>query len=64
MRRLGVRPPKRAHDAIAEAAVQYGQAIVKFPDNKGWVDLLDRVTSGAEDWKTLAAIKNKKGLRW
>lgn len=49
-----------AAGTIAEEAAQYGQAIVKFPDGKGWSDLLGRVTPGDEGWKTLATMKNKK----
>lgn len=49
-----------AAGAIADAATQYSQAIVKFPDGRGWADLLNRVTPGDEGWKTLATMKNKK----
>lgn len=49
-----------AAGAVIDAATQYGQAIVKFPDGKGWADLLNRVTPGDEGWKTLTTMKNKK----
>ena len=38
--------------------------MVKFLDGKGRIGLLSRVASDDESWKTLATMKNKKGLRW
>ena len=46
--------------AAADAAEQYGQAIVKFPKGAGWGDLINRKTPGWEDWKQLGILKDGK----
>lgn len=45
---------------IADAASQWDQAIVRFPEGAGWNDLLNRKTPGWEDWKQLGILKDGK----
>lgn len=46
---------------VAEAAVQYDHAIVKFPEGIGWDDLLNRKTPGWEQFKQCGGFgKNGK----
>lgn len=44
----------------ANAAAQYNQAIVRFPDGAGWGDLIGRKTPGWEEWKQLGILKDGK----
>lgn len=46
--------------AAADAAAQYGQAIVRFPEGAGWHDLMGRKTPGWEEWKQLGILKDGK----
>lgn len=47
-----------AASAAVDAMEQWDQAIVRFPKNTGWNDLLNRKTPGWEDWKQLGSLKN------
>lgn len=46
--------------AAADAAEQWSHAVVRFPDNIGWNDLLNRKTPGWEEWKQLGSLKDGK----
>ena len=43
---------------VVNAAAQYNQAIVRFPEGAGWGDLLNRKTPGWEEWKQLGILKD------
>ena len=45
---------------VADAAGQWNQAIVRFPEGAGWNDLLNRKTPGWEEWKQLGILKDGK----
>lgn len=46
--------------AGADAAAQFGQAIVRFPQGVGWNDLLLRKAPGWEGWKQLGVLRDGK----
>ncbi len=45
---------------VVNAAAQWNQAIVRFPEGMGWNDLLNRKTPGWEEWKQLGILKDGK----
>lgn len=46
--------------AVADAAAQYGHAIVRFPEGANWADLINRKTPGWEGFKQLGILKDGK----
>jgi len=48
--------------AVADAVNQYGYAVIRFPEGKGWDDLFDRKTPGWEGWKHPVAKASSGGV--
>lgn len=49
-----------AAGAAADAAAQYGHAVVRFPEGANWADLINRKTPGWEGFKQLGILKDGK----
>lgn len=48
--------------AVADAVQQYGHAVIRFPEGKGFADLMDRKSEGFEGWKHFAARGKHGGV--